>query len=137
MNDMQWADPNLQGIVGHCHVPNNDHSDPGTLDYDRLGENMDSGELAHTLGGTLNLIGQVSVPLVGDDLRSTDLYTIGQALSFIHQELKMARLADPAVAVFDDLLMARIRLVVRDATMSADDIKDAVKTALREGTGPV
>lgn len=38
----QWADPALQGIIEHCHVPNNDHSDCGTLDHRRL-------ELALTL----------------------------------------------------------------------------------------
>ena len=32
----QWMDPNLSGIVGHVHVPENDHSDPGTLDLSRL-----------------------------------------------------------------------------------------------------
>jgi hypothetical protein len=50
-------------------------------------------ELAAATGGTVNLIGQVCVPLISDDLKSDDLYTIGQALSFIHQELKSARLA--------------------------------------------
>lgn len=31
----EWNGP-LQGWFGHCHVPENNHSDPGTLDYDRL-----------------------------------------------------------------------------------------------------
>ena len=73
-------------------------------------------QLAHALGGELNLMGQVCVPLVADDLVSTDLYTIGQALSFIHQELKMARLSAAA----------------RDASTNVDDIKAALKTAIRE-----
>jgi len=49
-------------------------------------------QLADALGGTLNLLEQVCVPLVADDLVSFDLYTVAQALSFIHQELKMGRL---------------------------------------------
>lgn len=49
-------------------------------------------QLADALGGTLNLMEQVCVPLLNDDLTSADLYTVVQTLSFIHQELKMARL---------------------------------------------
>ena len=30
----QWAP--LSGVLGHCHVPYNDHSDPTGLDIDRL-----------------------------------------------------------------------------------------------------
>ena len=104
MTDAQWADPSLQGLVGHCHVPNNDHWDPGTLDYNRLDiqpeeNDMTPDQLAHALGGELNLMGQVCVPLISDDLKSSDLYTVAQALSFIHQELKVARLAPPVTAV--------------------------------------
>jgi hypothetical protein len=64
------------------------------LDPDRqpLGDPMTPQQLADALGAQLNLAGQVCVPLVADDLKSTNLYTIGQALSFVHQELKMARL---------------------------------------------
>ena len=29
----EWDDPSLIGWLGHCHVPENDHWDPGTLDY--------------------------------------------------------------------------------------------------------
>jgi hypothetical protein len=32
----EWLDPSLTGWLGHCHVPENDHWDPGTLDYTRL-----------------------------------------------------------------------------------------------------
>lgn len=32
----EWLDPNLVGIVGHCHAPENDHWDPGPLDLARL-----------------------------------------------------------------------------------------------------
>lgn len=32
----QWLDPDLRGWLGHCHVPENNHWDPGTLDYARL-----------------------------------------------------------------------------------------------------
>lgn len=32
----EWTDINLQGWLGHCHVPENNHWDPGTLDYSRL-----------------------------------------------------------------------------------------------------
>lgn len=92
----------VEGVVGHMHVPENDHGDPG--DISRLVDlfpqlqpqgpesDMTNDQLAHALGGELNLMGQVCVPLVADDLKSTDLYTVAQALSFIHQELKMARL---------------------------------------------
>ena len=73
-------------------------------------------QLAHALGGGPTSTGQVSVPLIGDDLVSMDMYTVAQALSFIHQELKMARLS-PAV---------------RDASTNVDDIKAALKTAIRE-----
>jgi len=95
----EWNDPELVGIVGHCHAPENDHWDPGDLDLSRLtnspeDDDMTPEQLAHALGGTLNLAGQVSVSLIGDDLQSSDLYTVAQALTFIHQELKMARLAD-------------------------------------------
>lgn len=64
------------------------------LDPDRqpLEEPMTPQQLADALGGTLNLINQVCVPLVADDLESTELYTVAQALSFVHQELKIARL---------------------------------------------
>ena len=95
----EWDDPSLQGWLGHCHVPENSHWDPGTLDYarllnnDQIGTPMTPQEFASATGGTVNLIGQVCVPLVGDDLQSTDLYTVAQALSFIHQELKIARLS--------------------------------------------
>jgi hypothetical protein len=100
----------VEGVIGHQHVPENDHGDPG--DLSRLNNlftqhspeglaTMTPEQLAHALGGTLNLAGQVSVPLIGDDLQSSDLYTVGQALSFIHQELKMARInaAAPATGV--------------------------------------
>lgn len=32
----EWLDPDLAGILGHCHVPENDHWDPGPLDLRRL-----------------------------------------------------------------------------------------------------
>ena len=32
----EWADPGLVGIIGHCHVPENTHWDPGALDINRL-----------------------------------------------------------------------------------------------------
>lgn len=123
----EWESDSLRGWLGHCHVPENNHTDPGTLDYNRLAippglaiqseeNDMTPVQLAHALGGELNLMGQVCVPLVADDLVSTDLYTIGQALSFIHQELKMARLSAAA----------------RDASTNVDDIKAALKTAIRE-----
>lgn len=32
----EWNDPELVGIVGHCHAPENDHWDPGQLDLARL-----------------------------------------------------------------------------------------------------
>lgn len=32
----EWNDPELKGIVGHCHAPENDHWDPGELDLARL-----------------------------------------------------------------------------------------------------
>lgn len=32
----EWNDPGLRGWFGHCNVPENNHSDPGTLDYTRL-----------------------------------------------------------------------------------------------------
>jgi hypothetical protein len=59
-----------------------------------LGDPMTPQQLADALGGQLNPIGQVCVPLVADDLQSTSLYTVAQALSYIHQELKMARLGN-------------------------------------------
>lgn len=64
------------------------------LDPDRqpLEAPMTPQQLADALGGTLNLMDEVCVPLLNDDLTSADLYTVAQALSFIHQELKMARL---------------------------------------------
>ncbi len=32
----EWLYPNLRGIVEHCHVPGNTHTDCGTLDHPRL-----------------------------------------------------------------------------------------------------
>ena len=32
----EWNDPELVGIIGHCHAPENDHWDPGDLDLSRL-----------------------------------------------------------------------------------------------------
>ena len=32
----EWDDPSLIGWLGHCHVPENNHTDPGTLDYTLL-----------------------------------------------------------------------------------------------------
>lgn len=32
----EWNDPDLRGVVGHCHAPENDHWDPGDLDITRL-----------------------------------------------------------------------------------------------------
>lgn len=32
----EWEDPNLVGWLGHCHVPENTHWDPGTLNTRRL-----------------------------------------------------------------------------------------------------
>lgn len=32
----EWNDYALAGWFGHCHVPENDHTDPGTLDVARL-----------------------------------------------------------------------------------------------------
>jgi hypothetical protein len=32
----EWLDPGLTGVLGHAHVPENDHWDPGPLDLARL-----------------------------------------------------------------------------------------------------
>jgi hypothetical protein len=32
----EWLDPALTGVLGHCHVAENDHWDPGPLDLRRL-----------------------------------------------------------------------------------------------------
>ena len=63
-------------------------------DRQPFGDPMTPQQLADALGGQLDLAGQVCVPLIADDLQSSELYTIAQALSFIHQELKIARIAD-------------------------------------------
>jgi hypothetical protein len=36
MSFEEWNHVPLAGWFGHCHVPENDHWDPGTLDYSRL-----------------------------------------------------------------------------------------------------
>jgi len=37
----EWDDPSLTGWLGHCHVPENNHTDPGTLDYTQLTKGPD------------------------------------------------------------------------------------------------
>jgi hypothetical protein len=48
----EWNDPELVGIVGHCHAPENDHWDPGDLDLSRLTAPQ---ELDVQLSDTINI----------------------------------------------------------------------------------
>jgi hypothetical protein len=36
LSNAEWYDPGLRGLIGHCHVPENTHWDPGPLDLGRL-----------------------------------------------------------------------------------------------------
>lgn len=72
----QWLDPDLRGWLGHCHVPENDHWDPGTLDYARL------------------LLHDPETPdMTPDDIRNgklTDGSTINDRLIWTNEEAKRA-----------------------------------------------
>lgn len=86
-----------------------DHWDPGygfplervaQLDHPAtvpMEDDMTPAQLAQALGGdavgvTIGLDGVIRVPLVRDDLETFDAYPLGQAITFLHAELKRARL---------------------------------------------
>lgn len=62
----EWLDPELTGILGHCHAPESDHWDPGPLDLQRLAPESfipqedpdvqltDQTTLGHSVNDTLN-----------------------------------------------------------------------------------
>lgn len=47
----EWNDPELKGVLGHCHAPENDHWDPGLLDLARLTEDDMTDAQMRTLAG--------------------------------------------------------------------------------------
>lgn len=104
----EWNDPGLTGIIGHCHVPENDHWDPGPLDIDRLAIREDASmdemalakAFANITGCELDPDGSARVGLrlleeyyPAEPWRNTyKWYPLGSTLVFIHQEGKMLRL---------------------------------------------
>lgn len=103
----EWDDPALAGIIGHCHVPENDHWDPGPLDIGRLelreDQAMDERALAlafaNITGCEMDPEGtnRIGVRLLeeyhpSEPWRNTyKWYPLGTTLVFIHQEGKMQR----------------------------------------------
>lgn len=72
----EWSDPSLAGWYGHVNVPENDHWDPGTLDYAQLAE-----EIMTT--ADLNLSQLVQAHPAGDRSKPTESYTLGAYLQFL------------------------------------------------------
>jgi hypothetical protein len=66
MTFAEWNDPNLAGWFGHCHVPENEHWDPGNIDLSRL--------LINAAQPSSFLSGE------GDDMyvQVTDTFNVGQ-----------------------------------------------------------
>lgn len=70
----EWDDPSLIGWLGHCHVPENDHWDPGTLDYSRLTKGPDVPALQDDT--------QISFHPGGDRSAASQLAPITSAIGF-------------------------------------------------------
>lgn len=92
-----WAEVhNIGAVYGlWWPIPSEDWHTEAAPNFVEPEEDMTPHQLAHALGPTaeLGLDGVIRLPLVNDDLTGTDMWPLAEALTFIHQELKMRRLA--------------------------------------------
>jgi hypothetical protein len=78
----------VEGLVGHQHVPENDHGDPGALDITRLqkDDDMTIDDLVKALGSNArNNNGVIEIQLVDGNW-----YQWGFAIRYTHQEAQQA-----------------------------------------------
>ena len=92
-----WREVHLAGGTFGLHwpVPREDwhvEADPSFVEEE---PDMTPAELKHAIGPTaeLGLDGVIRIPLVNDKLDGHEMWSIGEALTFVHQELKMRRIS--------------------------------------------
>lgn len=85
----EWSAPLEPIWYRHSNVPENDHWDPGTLDYDRLENFMLSPGDAQQIAAA---VWAHQLPAINDDLVSTSQHPAGSILSWDHQEGKISRI---------------------------------------------
>lgn len=68
----QWYDPSLKGWYGHCNVPENDHWDPGTINFSKLERLM-----------ALDLTQIIYAHPDGDRSRPLQGYPLGDYLTYV------------------------------------------------------
>lgn len=97
----------------HKHVPENNHTDCGTLRLDLLGATVITPEDAKAIAAA---VWNTQVPLIDDDLVGTHDFTAHEGLTYAHKEAKTIRIkygAPPVAAndlqtVPDALLLAEV-----------------------------
>jgi len=98
----------------HSNTPENDHTDPGTLDYDRLENTVITPEDATLIA---EAVWNRKIPLIDDNLTTTHDFTAREGLTYTHKEAKTVRIkggqaaaAPPAdiQVISDELLLAEV-----------------------------
>jgi hypothetical protein len=98
----------------HSNVPENNHTDPGTLDYNRL-ENLVI--TPQDLSAVAKAVWEYKIPAVADDLVTESPFPAGSVLSWDHKESKTVRIKGSQAAagaqfslqsVSDELLLAEV-----------------------------
>lgn len=139
----EWNDPNLTGIIGHCHVPENDHWDPTfdvmrlifALNYKEEDDDMTPAEFAVAIGETgapdspVRLInGVVCVRLLERFTETGEsvfgYYPLGAALAWSHQEAATHRMKGYPASVNTSAFPPA------NVNVSASDLESAVVRAL-------
>jgi len=111
----QWNAPMESIWYGHVNVPENDHWDPGTLDFDRLEADVITPEDAAAIA---QAVWAHPVKAIDDNLSSESDYRADAVLGWAHQEGKTLRIrgvhlesAQPSFnlqTVPDELLLAEV-----------------------------
>ena len=84
-----------EGLVGHQHVPENDHGDPGALDITRLkDDDMTLAELVTAMGPLARLENGV----IQIRLRDGSWASMSEAMSWTHQEAQDAADRPPSIS---------------------------------------
>lgn len=94
----EWMDPALRGWYSHINVPENDHTDPGTLRFDLLEPTVITPDDAATIAAA---VWAAPIPLKDDNLTTARNYPAREALSYAHEEAKTVRIKGVPVAAPD------------------------------------
>lgn len=136
LNDQQWNDLYLHGVLGHCHAPENDHWDPTFSVTELIHRSNQSQEDDMNVNDFFNMIGgepagyritdgriegQLTVGINQDGSFVWDWFPLGAIWRFVHQEQAAWRLqgrtvsAPASVGTHDTLDPATLQAAVVQA----------------------